>query len=483
MDKKRIILIEPSKYLTDRSLGAYVLGKYYSYRSLGLTSIEATLKNKGHEVILFSSGIKNWYLKFQKILLENKPDFIGISTTSYTIEQDMNLAFLSRKLCPKTPIVMGGYYAWSHPLEVLKRSESDIVIRGMGEYPFMKLVKFNLVHPLDSTKAKKIKTIPGLCIKFLDKNQKESYLTSSPFIPSEKQLNQLPLPSLEKQKGIQSIYTSLGCTFRCKFCSVPFFYQKMIYLSPKKVISWIKKISDAGYRIIYIVDPDFNLNRKRALALCSEIIKAKARGIIKKSLTFRCQARLDLIDNQLLSRMKKAGFIRLLLGIETLSPKLLKNDLDKGGTIINMGPEEINTRIRMIAKKGLNPYIYLILGLPNSTKTEIIKTLKYAQRWQRKGFAIEINVQVAPFPETRYFQEHKNSEIMVYRNCRVRKFGHSGKIRTLKFKLPYFLRCKNKEAEQMVSQIVKESVKLFLKNKRLKYDYAVIKAAKSLGYI
>lgn len=129
-----------------------------------------------------------------------------------------------------------------------------------------------------------------------------------------------------------------------------------------------------------------------------KIIEAKTKGIINKSLTFRCQARLDFIDDRLLNQMKKAGFIRLLLGIETLSPKLLKNDLNKGGAINNMSADEIDKKIQTM---------------------------------------------------------YKSSKIMVYRTCRVKKFNSSGEIKIIKFKLPYFLRCK----------------------------YAIIKAAENLGYI
>lgn len=56
MNKKRIVLIEPSKQLTDKHLGV-----------IGLASIEVALKSEGFEVILFSSGVKNWYPKFRKI--------------------------------------------------------------------------------------------------------------------------------------------------------------------------------------------------------------------------------------------------------------------------------------------------------------------------------------------------------------------------------------------------------------------------------
>ncbi len=497
MKKKKILLIEPAKLLSDLRNKVYVLNKFYYYPHLGLLSIRSSLEKAGHEVRYFPlNSTKNWLLELTEILRKENFDFIGISTTGYTIEQDAQVAFVASSIQPSAVIVLGGYFSWWQPLETLKYTVADVVIRGHGEIPFVELTKINLKKPIKSDVLEKIKNIPGLCVKYFDKKLDEQYIINTPFILNEDHLKNLPAPAyiledwdrywrayeLIRRYKRMATYTSFGCPFRCKFCSVHVFYgRKVINLPLNKVMKTIQKLSKLGSREIFIADPDFNINKKRVLDFCNLIESNKKVNKINKSIKFICQARIDLLDEEMLQAMKRSGFRYLLLGIESLSQRLLKEDIDKGGRQAEMNFKEISSKIKWIEKHGIKPFIYLILSLPTSTTKDIKETLKFANKMPKTR--CEIEPFVVPFRETRYFDEYKSTDLIKYFPRTFLRYDYNGILIINKVKMPYRLLPKNENVVKMSIEILEKSDELMKKSKKLNFSNTLVRAAKKLGYI
>jgi len=73
-----------------------------------------------------------------------------------------------------------------------------------------------------------------------------------------------------------------------------------------------------GKKIIAIKDDTFTFNRKRVLQICD--------GIVKRNLHFlwSCDTRVDVLDEEVLFAMRKAGCQRISLDVESASPEILK---------------------------------------------------------------------------------------------------------------------------------------------------------------
>ena len=73
-----------------------------------------------------------------------------------------------------------------------------------------------------------------------------------------------------------SIYTSLGCPYKCTFCCInaPFQRNTIRFWSPKHIIKEIKfLIEKHGIYNIKIPDEMFVLNPKQVSGICDEILK------------------------------------------------------------------------------------------------------------------------------------------------------------------------------------------------------------------
>lgn len=117
-----------------------------------------------------------------------------------------------------------------------------------------------------------------------------------------------------------------------------------------------------------IQDDSFNVNLSHTKAVMDEII---ARKLLTK-LTFTNGLRADLMDEELLDLMIRAGTYRINYAIESASPRIQKLvhknlDLDRARQVVNM-----------TADKGIVTGVYFMLGFPGESEQEMEQTIEYA---------------------------------------------------------------------------------------------------------
>ena len=81
----------------------------------------------------------------------------------------------------------------------------------------------------------------------------------------------------------------------------------------------IKFIKDIKIHEIVFKDQTFAADRQRAFLLCEEIINNNI------NIGWICFSRTDIMDEELLLTMKKAGCHTIIFGVEILSQELLSN--------------------------------------------------------------------------------------------------------------------------------------------------------------
>ena len=189
-----------------------------------------------------------------------------------------------------------------------------------------------------------------------------------------------------------SVYTSLGCPFKCSFCCInaPFGNNnlenweqgrnKFRYWDPDYIISEFDKIHEMGIRNVKIADEMFVLNRNHFLKLCNNIIDRNY------DFNIWAYARIDTVKEEYLETLKKAGVNWLALGIES-GNKIVRKDVVKGKFT------EVNIRdlVEKIKDAGINIIGNYIFGLPEDTIESMQETL---------DLAIELNCEFANFYST-----------------------------------------------------------------------------------
>ncbi|MDD5650608.1 MAG: radical SAM protein [Candidatus Nanoarchaeia archaeon] len=363
------------------------------YPPLGLMYIGTLLEQKGNEVKLIDAEAEGKTI--DEIINEVNtfnPDLIGITSTTPIYHKAKELAKKIKEI-KNIPIVLGGAHACVMLEKVLEDCKYfDYVVYGEGEHTTLELLEY-------LKGKKKIETIKGLIYR---KNEK---IIKNPTREFLKDLDSLPLPdrSLIKtenylwsvpKKGIvkiASIQASRGCPFNCIYCSQRNVFGKTIrFRKEKYVLAEIENLVK-NYDVHHIVFLDDNLT------LNKELMKELSDDLIKKNLniTWEGSTRANLVDEEILTIMKKAGLVRLSFGIESGNEDILKV-IKKG---VNL--TEIKNAFRIAKKLGIETKGSVMIGLPTETKKEIMNTLHFIEKLDDCD-QVYLNI-TTPYPGTELY--------------------------------------------------------------------------------
>lgn len=185
---------------------------------------------------------------------------------------------------------------------------------------------------------------------------------------------------ITERQPYASIYTTLGCPYKCSFCCInaPFGKNSYRLWSPDTVIKQIDTlVTKYGIKNIKFVDEMFVLNNSHVHGVCDRIID---RGY---NLNIWAYARVDTVTEELLHKLREAGFRWLALGIESGS-KHVRDGVDKG----RFSYTEIINTVHKIQDAGINVIGNYIFGLPDDTHESMRETL---------DLSLEINCEFANF--------------------------------------------------------------------------------------
>jgi radical SAM superfamily enzyme YgiQ (UPF0313 family) len=270
----------PTPFTAPPFLSAYV--KKYSEKDLEIKFIDA--RNEGITVEECLKRIE----KFD-------PDIIGITSFTFGVKDAYFLASKIKEVS-NVPVLIGGPHTSFMPEEALEHC--DIVVRLEGEETFRQLVE---TFPWDSKKLKNINGISYKVGKKVINNPPQRFIQP---------LDKLPFPDWDicpdyypVFKGYGYLLTSRGCPFRCTFCvSSKTLGKPWRAYSPKRVLDeleWL--IEKYNAKNLIFVDENFCLDKKRVIDICNGIIE---RGL---DIIFGCDARIDAVDKEILTALKKAG--------------------------------------------------------------------------------------------------------------------------------------------------------------------------------
>ncbi|MBT7338143.1 MAG: radical SAM protein, partial [Candidatus Jacksonbacteria bacterium] len=248
-------------------------------------------------------------------------------------------------IAPELKTILIGLHPSAVARQTLETEHSDFVCQGEGPYTIQKLLE------IDMDDAAALSTVPGLWYRAGGKTR---YTTPAPIIPQEKLSTELPgmawellpmdkyrtsnwhaMTNGDDRQPFASLYTSLGCPFRCSFCCInaPFGNNnlenwdygrnKFRFWEPEFIIEEFETLHKMGIRNIKLADEMFVLNQDHFMKLCNLIIE---RGY---DFNFWAYARVDTVKEEYLETLKKAGVNWLALGIESGNTEVRK-DVTKG---------------------------------------------------------------------------------------------------------------------------------------------------------
>lgn len=168
-----------------------------------------------------------------------------------------------------------------------------------------------------------------------------------------------------------SIYTSLGCPFKCSFCCInaPFDSNRYRMRDPDDVVAEIAMLHDEyNVSTFKIIDEMFVLNRRHV----RDIALRLAALPYADQLNIWAYARVDTITEDDLPLLRRAGFRWLGLGIESGSAHV------RDGSAKTLGEGDIRATVRAIQAAGIAVIGNFIFGLPDDTAESMRATLDLA---------------------------------------------------------------------------------------------------------
>lgn len=150
-------------------------------------------------------------------------------------------------------------------------------------------------------------------------------------------------------------------------------------------MEWCQK---NGIKEIFFYDDTFSVSMKRVLEICAEI---KRRNI---KIKWDVRTRVNVVNEDLLKNMKEAGCERIHFGVETGSPRVVK-ELQKGTTNI-----QVEKAFDLCKKYGIKTLAYFMMGNPTETMEDVKETLALSRRVKPDFMQMTI---LSPFPATQIY--------------------------------------------------------------------------------
>ena len=302
------------------------------------------------------------------------------STQNMTMAEEICSKFRSQ--APQFKTLMIGGHVSALPEKTLEESDVDFVCQGEGPYTLQALLQ---VDDLESTNQ--LAKVPGLWYRL---NGKPVLSRTAPVI-AENDLNvtlngvawdMLPMDvyrahnwhcfdHIDERTPYATIYTSLGCPFKCTFCCInaPFGKPSIRYWDPDFVITELDILATKyGVKNIKIADEMFVLQEDHVMRLCDLIIE---RGY---DFNIWAYARVDTVKDRFLEKLKKAGFNWLCLGIESQS-KHVRDGAQKG----HYNEQDIINVVRKIQNVGIYIIANYMFGLPDDNYQSMRDTLNLSK--------------------------------------------------------------------------------------------------------
>lgn len=335
--------------------------------SLGLGIISALLKQKKHEVGLIDTTFKITKTEIIKKIKDFNPDIVGVTAATNDLYNAINICNLIKKI-KNVPIVCGGYHATIAPEDIIKQDCFDIVAIGEAEYSFLELIgsiekgkiNYNLRNLWFKNQGKIIKNPIGHLNEELDK---------LPFADREIFNYQ---KYIDSNRGLATFLSTKGCPFMCTYCINKVLIEKYkgkgTYLRFRSVENLFQEIKQVikNYKVkeIEFYDDTFTLNKSRLREFCKKYPK-------EVNLPFYINARVNAVTKKDFQMLKKAGCVRVSIGIESGDTKIRNPVLKR-----NQTEEQIINTFKWAKEAGLKTYSFNMIGIPYETKESIEKTIE-----------------------------------------------------------------------------------------------------------
>ncbi len=384
----KVLLVNPPYQRTIEAIAQTTVGP-----PMGLAYLAGAVRHFGHEVeILDANALDLTPLATVERSLAAGAQVIGLTAATPTMHLCGEIGSGIRAGGFDGKLLIGGPHPTALPeATLLDWPAFDLAALGEAEETLVELLDaFAADQPLSG--------IAGLCIRDGD-NLVRTAIRTTPLdldalAPPARDL--LPWQAYVSPDGrsAATVIASRGCPAPCTYCAVPaHFGSRLRRRDPKHIAAEVLELADRlGVAWVNFIDDTFTWNRRWVLDLCSELVALD----LHKRVRWLCLTRVDRVDAQMLSTMRRAGCRRIEMGIECASPEGIAA-LGKG-----IDEAQVVEAFQIARDEGLETLAFAMVNVPGETLADIDRTGDLLERVDPDYLQLTF---CTPYPGTRLYHE------------------------------------------------------------------------------
>ena len=332
---------------------------YFVQPPIGLLYAASALAAAGHEVRLRDKRIATEAGGPEPVDPE-PADLHVLATTDYDSAQcyptDLSAVALEvedlRKIS-SAPVVLVGAHGTVAPEATLQATRADCVLRGEHEV---------VIPDCVAVRAWDKKVWPGDAPRVASTAEVATQLTPAyELAPMHLYFSEGVDPQTGQLERVNTglVLANRGCPYRCSFCHL-FFGQKMRHRPLPLVIEELKiQRRRFGIRHFFFLDYTFTLQAEWVRQLCELIIDSDL------DIFWTCQTRCELLREDLLPLMRRAGCTAIWLGVES------HDHVKRAAVRKDLSQIEIEQALTLLRRHQIEPLVFAMVGFPDESQDSL----------------------------------------------------------------------------------------------------------------
>ena len=337
---------------------------------ISLAVLKGPLEQAGHAVRLIDLQIPDVRQQWESLFTSEPVDLVGITAMTPQVMQADEIAKKIRSVRPDVPVILGGVHATFLPERTLREFGSfDLLVLHEGEETIVELAsRLERGRPTADVNGIAYRSNGDVVI-----TPRRPRILDLDSWPNHHEHYDFDFYVHNNSCGYSdrcvSTVVSRGCPYDCRFCATKNFWtRRYICKSTDAVIREMRYVLDRGVRHVMFRDSTFVINKAWIYEFCQKILENNLR------FKWGIQARVELVDFELLSRMKKAGMNRVSFGVESGSQRIL-DFYGKGITLA-----QVEKAFEVCRRLRIETEAFFMLGALSETKEDMELTYQFAKK-------------------------------------------------------------------------------------------------------
>jgi anaerobic magnesium-protoporphyrin IX monomethyl ester cyclase len=383
----------------------HAIGK--PYPPLATLFAAAHVRAQGHDVALYDPMLDDDTSSFPAALDRTRPDVVVLYDDSFNWFTKMCLsrmreaaiAMVGEARARGLTVIVAGHDAADDP-ETYLRSGAALVIVGEGELTLVevlaRLAEARTPSASDQESGGDLADVPGLA--FLHRG----FLRRTAARKVLQDLDTLPLPAwdlvdIERYRSFwkrrhgyfsMNVVTTRGCPYRCNWCAKPVYGSTYHSRSPAQVVAEVRLLRDRyAPDHLWFCDDILGLKSRWLVAWADAVVEAGVRT------PFLCQTRADLMTEENVSALRRAGASEVWLGAESGSQRVL-DAMEKGISV-----DQTRAAVRRLRAHGARIGLFLQFGYAGEGWVDVQATRSLVRELLPDDIGVSVSY---PLPGTRY---------------------------------------------------------------------------------